>query len=624
MKPGLRDRAVRPLVAALLLVVGPALRADDRFTLSGDLRLRHTVLANVGLRDVDPNADRTFQRYRLRLRADAVVAGGVRATARLLWEGRHYAKPDGAAWPVAGFESWYGGALLFDLLALELKRPGGLPFDARVGRQEIVLGDGWLVQDGTPIDGSRTGYFDAARITFGAASAGRTVDLVWLDQSADTGRFPRPLLGGTEDQLEQGELAGIAPVATALIGQVQSRRALYVAMLLHDIAKGRGGDHSELGAAIAQELGPRLGLSAEETESVSWLVLHHLVLSQTAFRRDIDDPKTILDLAELVQSPERLRLLMALTVADMRAVSSKVWNNWKATLLREIYWRVAEVLAGGAHVPPGDTRGAPATAGAAPPPHPAGWKEADRDAFLALGYPAYWLGFDPDTHLRHARLIRDAEAAGQALSIKTVVLAERGVTEVTVYTADHPGLFSRIAGALAVAGASIVDARIHTMTNGMALDTFWIQDAAGGAFDAPHRIARMSVLIEQALSGRLRIAEEIRKARPPFPRTRAIHVPPRVVIDNHASATHTVVEVNGRDRPGLLHDVTAAMSEQGIQIASAHITTYGVRAVDVFYVKDVFGLKIENERKLSALKEALLAALEVQGGTSSGTQPEAA
>jgi [protein-PII] uridylyltransferase len=168
-----------------------------------------------------------------------------------------------------------------------------------------------------------------------------------------------------------------------------------------------------------------------------------------------------------------------------------------------------------------------------------------------------------------------------------------------------------------------VDARIHTMTNGMALDTFWIQDAAGGAFDAPHRIARMSVLVEQALSGRLRIAEEIRKARPPFPRTRAIHVPPRVVIDNHASATHTVVEVNGRDRPGLLHDVTAAMSEQGVQIASAHVTTYGVRAVDVFYVKDVFGLKIENERKLASLKEALLAALDAPG-EASGAAPAAA
>jgi len=425
------------------------------------------------------------------------------------------------------------------------------------------------------------------------------------------------------NQLEQGELAAIAPVATALIGQVQSRRALYVATLLHDIAKGRGGDHSELGAAIAQELGPRLGLSAEETETVSWLVLHHLVLSQTAFKRDIDDPKTILDLAELVQSPERLRLLMALTVADMRAVSAKIWNNWKATLLREIYWRVAEVLAGGLNVPERDARVARAKEAAAAALEAEGWNASDRESFLALGYPPYWLGFDPETHLRHARLIRDAAAAGQPLSIRTVVLPERGVTEVTVYTADHPGLFSKIAGALAVAGASIVDARIHTMTNGMALDTFWIQDAAGGAFDAPHRIARMSVLVEQALSGRLRIAEEIRKARPPSPRTRAIHVPPRVVIDNHASATHTVVEVNGRDRPGLLHDVTAAMSEQGVQIASAHVTTYGVRAVDVFYVKDVFGLKIENERKLASLKEALLAALEPQRGAS-GAEPAAA
>jgi [protein-PII] uridylyltransferase len=425
------------------------------------------------------------------------------------------------------------------------------------------------------------------------------------------------------NQLEQGELAGIAPVASALIGQVQSRRALYVAMLLHDIAKGRGGDHSELGAAIAQELGPRLGLSAEETETVSWLVLHHLVLSQTAFKRDIDDPKTILDLAELVQSPERLRLLMALTVADMRAVSAKIWNNWKATLLREIYWRVAEVLAGGLNVPERDTRVAHAKQAASAALEAEGWNAADRDAFLALGYPPYWLGFDPETHLRHAWLIREAEASGTGLSVKTMILPERGVTEVTIYTADHPGLFSKIAGALALAGASIVDARIHTMTNGMALDTFWIQDAAGGAFDAPHRIARLGVLIEQALSGRLRIAEEIRKARPPFPRTRAIHVPPRVVIDNHASATHTVVEVNGRDRPGLLHDITAAMSEQGLQIASAHITTYGVRAVDVFYVKDVFGLKIENERKLAGLKEALLAALEAQD-EASGAHPAAA
>ncbi|WP_239451623.1 [protein-PII] uridylyltransferase [Elioraea rosea] len=415
------------------------------------------------------------------------------------------------------------------------------------------------------------------------------------------------------NDLERGNLADVTPVASALIGQVQSRRALYVAMMLHDIAKGRDGDHSEMGAVITQELGPRLGLTAEETETASWLVLHHLVLSQTAFKRDIDDPKTVLDLAELVQSPERLRLLEVLTVADMRAVSTKVWNNWKATLLREIYWRVAEVLAGGLNVPERDARVARARASAEAALSADGLGPDEIAEFMALGYPAYWLGFDPSTHARHARIVR--EAADAPLTVRTTIMADRGVTEVTVYAADHPGLFSKVAGALAVAGASIVDARIHTMTNGMALDTFWIQDAAGGSFDTPHRIARMSVLIEQALSGRLRIAEEIRKSRPPSPRTRAIHVPPRVVIDNHASATHTVVEVNGRDRPGFLHDVTAAMSEAGVQIASAHVTTYGVRAVDVFYVKDVFGLKIENERKLSSLKEALLAALEPPPGT---------
>jgi [protein-PII] uridylyltransferase len=409
--------------------------------------------------------------------------------------------------------------------------------------------------------------------------------------------------------LERGELRTVAPIATSLMDQIQSRRALYVALLLHDIAKGRGGDHSELGAELALEVGPTLGLTAEETETVSWLVLHHLLLSQTAFKRDIDDPKTILDLADTIQSPERLRLLHVLTVADMRAVSPKVWNGWKATLLRELYARVAEVLEGALAATERDVRVTHAKRAAAGLLED--WPAAEVERFHALGYAGYWLSFDPETHARHARMIRDAEARRAPLTVETQPLPARAVTEVTVYAADHAGLFSRIAGALAVAGASIVDARIHTLTNGMALDTFWIQDAAGGAFDQPHRLARLYVLIEQALSGRLKLAAEIRKIGRALlgRRMRAIHVPPRVVIDNRASNTHTVLEVNGRDRPGLLHDVTAAISEQGLQIASAHVTTYGVRAVDVFYVKDVFGLKVENERKLTQLREALLAAL---------------
>ena len=409
--------------------------------------------------------------------------------------------------------------------------------------------------------------------------------------------------------LERGELVQVAPVASGLVNNLQSHRALYVALLMHDIAKGRGGDHSEIGADLALEEGPILGLTAEETETVSWLVLHHLLLSHTAFKRDIDDPKTILDLAEVIQSPERLRLLLVLTVADMRAVSGKVWNGWKATLLRELYARVAEVLAGGLSTTERDVRVQRAKEAAALLLHD--WPAEAREQFLSLGYAGYWLGFDPETHARHARVIRDAEARKAPLTVETQPLPVRAVTEVTVYAADHAGLFSQIAGALAVAGASIVDARIHTLTNGMALDTFWIQDAAGGAFDAPHRLARLFVLIEQALTGHIKLATEIRKASKAVlgRRVRAIHVPPRVVIDNHASNTYTVLEVNGRDRPGLLHDVTAAISDQGLQIASAHVSTYGVRAVDVFYVKDVFGLKVENERKLQQLREALLASL---------------
>jgi [protein-PII] uridylyltransferase len=416
------------------------------------------------------------------------------------------------------------------------------------------------------------------------------------------------------NRLENNKLSEVAPVATGLVEDLQSRRALYVAMLLHDVAKGRGGDHSILGAEIAMQVGPQLGLTAEETETVSWLILHHLLLSQTAFKRDIDDAKTIMDLAETVQSPERLKLLLVLTVADMRAVSPRVWNGWKATLLREIYARVAEVLAGGLATTERDVRVKRSKDAVDEILIAQGWADKDRQTFLALGYPGYWLGFDPDTQVRHARIVRDAEARRAPLTVETEPLPARAVTEVTVYAADHAGLFSRIAGALAVAGASIVDARIHTMTNGMAMDTFWVQDAAGGAFDQPHRLAKLYVLIEQALSGHLRLNQEIPKmANTNGRRMRAIHVPPRVVIDNRASNAHTVLEVNGRDRPGLLHDVTNAISEQGLQIASAHVTTYGVRAVDVFYVKDVFGLKVDNDRKLATLRDALLGALTPPG-----------
>jgi [protein-PII] uridylyltransferase len=421
---------------------------------------------------------------------------------------------------------------------------------------------------------------------------------------------------GILHRLEQGALKEAMPVATEAMAAIQSRRALYLAVFLHDIAKGRGGDHSELGAEVALKLGPRLGLADEETETTAWLVRYHLLMSNTAFKRDIDDPETIAKFVADVQSPERLRLLLALTVADIRAVGPNVWNSWKAGLLRDLFHRALDVMSGGIGVERREARVLAAQGALRACLEAEHWSEEDIDAHLARGYPSYWVSFDTSAHLQHARLIRQAENAKAPLTLDWRSDKARGVTEVTLYAADHPGLFSRIAGAMALSNASIVDAKIITMTNGMALDSFLIEDAGGDGFESGSRRAKLASMIEQALSGRLRLASELEKRRVQMrSRTKMFTVPPRVLIHDHASAAHTVIEVNGRDRIGLLYDLTSAMTRLNLQIASAHISTYGERVVDVFYVKDVFGLKIENERKKRDIRAALTEALGDKGET---------
>lgn len=410
--------------------------------------------------------------------------------------------------------------------------------------------------------------------------------------------------------IENGELKEDAPVSSQIIHKVASRNALYLSVLLHDIAKGRNGDHSVLGAEVAMKLGPRFGLSDAETETVAWLVREHLNMSRVAFKRDIDDPQTIADFVAGVQSPERLRLLLCLTVADIRAVGPNVWNGWKGGLLRELYLRSEEVMLGGL-AEARDSRVKAAQTGLRKELAAAKWPQTEIDAHLARAYPTYWTSFDTATHLRHARLVREAEINRAPLTVESRVDTKRSVTEITVYTSDHPGLFSQIAGAMAVSGANIVDAKIITLANGMALDTFWIQESDGGAFDSSPKLAKLSAVIEQVLSGRMRLDKELAARKGKLPsRAHVFKVPPRVIIDNKASSTHTLLEVNGRDRPGLLYDLTAAMTRAGLQIGSAHISTYGERVVDVFYVKDIFGLKVSHERKLDQVRAELLKALE--------------
>jgi [protein-PII] uridylyltransferase len=419
---------------------------------------------------------------------------------------------------------------------------------------------------------------------------------------------------GLLHRIGTGELQEDHPLSCDIIHKVVSRRALYVAVLLHDIAKGRGGDHSVLGAEIAERLGPRFGLTDEETDNVVWLVRYHLLMSNTAQKRDINDSKTLSDFAALVQSPERLRMLLVLTVADMRATGPAVWNGWKAALLRELYWRAEELLSGRL-----DDVGLNRRVGFVLDRlrrELADWSDADFEAHIARGNASYWLGHEIDTLVRHARLVQTAEAGGKVVSVAIHVDAARDVTEVSIYAADHPGLFARIAGAIAMSNANIVVASVCTLSNGMALDTFWVQDPAGAAMPRDERLAQLPSRIEDSLSGKIN-PERALKGRERLPeRTRVFTVRPRVLIDNNASATHTMIEINGRDRPGFLYDVTRTLAELNLQINTAKIATYGERVVDVFYVKDVFGMKVEHERKLAEIRERIGAV--IGEGTESG------
>lgn len=405
-----------------------------------------------------------------------------------------------------------------------------------------------------------------------------------------------------------GTIKEETPVSCEAIKEVKSLRALYVAVMLHDIAKGRGGDHSILGAEVAKELCPRLGLSEEETETVAWLVEHHLAMSQTAFKRDLEDPNLIRQFCDLVQSPERLRLLLILTVCDIRAVGPDIWNGWKGNLLRVLYRRAMEVLTGGVSAREG-VQARVAHKQDALRAELSDWSEEDWQDFSSLPNTAYWLSFETDVHVRHAQLVRLArDKADTEVHIHVDHDQFNNVSELIFYTADHPGLFSMIAGAMALTNASIVDAKISTLSNGMALDTFSVQDHSGEAFDSEAKIKRVADRIAKALKGELYPASELEKVTQNRLNSRrdVFTVPPRVLIDNTVSKAYTVIEVNGRDQVGFLYDVTRTLSELGLQINSAHIATFGERAVDVFYVKDIFGLKVDSKTKLDTIRTRLL------------------
>lgn len=405
-------------------------------------------------------------------------------------------------------------------------------------------------------------------------------------------------------RIERGELRAEHETSSEVIHKVVSRQVLFMAMLLHDIAKGRPQDHSELGARIAMRLCPRLGMTAAQTDTVAWLVRNHLVMSNVAQKRDISDPKTVETFANVVQSPERLRLLLCLTVADIRATAPGVWNAWKGQLLRELYVATMERLSGGHEALALPQRAAQARD--ILKDALVDWSKELAEIHVGRFTDAYFMASDLETQVRHAKLMA---LATEELTIDARVDKLRAATEVTVLVADHPGVFSRVAGALTLAGAQIVDCKAFTTHDGQALETFWVQDGERTAFDEGPRIERLKGRVIEALKGDIVLGDVFDKRGRVAKRIRPFKVAANVVIDNTASDTHSVVEVYGLDRLGLLHELARVLFAMNLTINSAHISTFGEVAVDVFYVKDLFGHKVVHEGRLRQLEEALFAAL---------------
>src|SRR6186997_904472 len=411
---------------------------------------------------------------------------------------------------------------------------------------------------------------------------------------------------GVLAEIERGS-SNESPLANELIHKIlpEHRKLLYVTLFLHDIAKGRPEDHSIAGARVARRFCPRMGFSAADTDTVAWLIENHLVMSSVAQSRDLSDRKTIENFAATVQSAARLKLLTILTTAAIRAVGPGVWNGWKAQLIRTLYYETEPVLTGGFSEVNRAQR--VAVAQAELKAELKDWPAERVDAYLARHYPAYWLKVDLPHRVAHARFVHAAEDSGKPLATSFAFDAARDVTEITVLAPDHPWLLSIIAGACALAGANIVDAQIYTTTDGRALDTISLSREFDRDEDEERRGQRIADSIEKALRGELRLPDVVTKRSPPKGRIRAFVVEPSVIINNQWSHRYTMVEVTGLDRTGLLYELTATLSKLNLNIASAHVATFGERVVDVFYVTDLMGAQITSPTRQAAIKRALIA-----------------
>ena len=408
-------------------------------------------------------------------------------------------------------------------------------------------------------------------------------------------------------EIDKGKAEDIHPLTNKLMPNIEDRDALYVAVLLHDIAKGREEDHSEAGAAVARKLCPRFGLSPKQTELVVWLIAEHLTMSMVAQTRDLTDRKTIIDFADRVQSLDRLKMLLILTVCDIRAVGPGVWNGWKGQLLRTLYYETELLLSGGFSEVSRKER---AEAAAEALEHAlADWSQKERKAYVKLHYQPYLLSVPLEDQIRHTQFMRESDKAGKVLATMVRTDSFHAITEITVLSPDHPRLLTVIAGACAAAGANIADAQIFTTSDGRALDTIHVSREFPDDADELRRAATIGKMIEDVLAGRKRLPEVIATRTKNRRKNKAFVIPPSVIITNSLSNKFTVIEVECLDRPGLLSEITAVLSDLSLDIQSARITTFGEKVIDTFYVADLVGQKISNENRRAYITARLKAVM---------------
>ena len=404
-------------------------------------------------------------------------------------------------------------------------------------------------------------------------------------------------------EIDAGRSRDEHPLANELMPTITGRKALYLAVFLHDVAKGRNEDHSVAGAALAGRIGPRFCLSDEERDLLVWLVQNHLVMSNTAQSRDLNDPRTIETFAGIVKTLDRLKCLMILTICDIKAVGPGVWNGWKGQLLRTLY-RETEVMLGGAeyfsdrnaHVQAAKSELRAALSD---------WSDGDFASYADRHYPPYWMRVDLHQKVRDANILGSLKRDQKSLATEVSTDAFRGITELTIAAPDHPRLLSIIAGACALSGANIVHAHIYTTTDGLALDTVAVSRAFEQDADEMRRAARIANGIERALRGEIRLTEVVAAKDGGLKGRAAFELAPKIKFDNTASRRHSVLQVSGFDRPGLLYDLTRSLAELNLNIASAHVVTFGEKAVDSFYVTDLTGAKITDPARENAIRRRL-------------------